>query len=227
MTTRGGRKLPSKYKIAIGELLIYFIIGDTLYIRRLLLAILLLRESPYSLRFYQSNALNYTRFYSYLESASLYIYSAITYPRQLGFQEWSQYQLNLLENYTRAYRWPRYGGPGYTSFLEDFRVLEQLSTIYSALYNITYSFYLSTFGPLYLNLFFILNPLFGAPLATGVVVLVVSIGKQQEQVNYRPEYSSNQQSGQQRRQQHNKLEISTYIELLATYRATCRILLRD
>ena len=226
MTTRGSRKLLSKYRIAIGELLTYFFIGDILYIQQLLLATLLLCESPYSLYLRQGNTLNYTCFYSYLESASLYIYSAIAYPRQLGFQERSQYRLNLLGNYTRAYRQPRYRGPGYTSFLEDFRVLKQPSTIYSALYSITYSFYLSVFRPLYLNLFLILNPLFDVPLATRVVVLVVSIREQQERANYRPEYNGNQQSSQQRQQQCNKLEISTYIELLATYKATYRILFR-
>ena len=192
MTIRGGRKLLSKYRIAIGKPLIYFFVGDTLYIRRLLLAILLLRESPYSLRLRQGNTFNYARFYSYLENASLYIYSVIAYSRQLGFQEWSQYRLNFLGNYTRAYRQPRYRGPRYISSLEDFKVLEQPSTIYSALYSIACSFYLSILGPLYLNLFLILNPLFSAPLATRVVVLVVSIGEQQERANYRPEYSSNQ-----------------------------------
>ena len=192
MTTRGNRKLLSKYRIAISKLLIYFIIGNTLYIQRLLLTILLLYKSPYSLRLYQGSAFNYTRFYSYLESASLYIYSAIAYPRQLGFQERSQYQLNLYRNYTRAYRQPRYRGPRYTSSLEDFRVFEQPSTIYSALYSITCSFYLSIFRPLYPNLFLILNLLFDAPLATKAIVLVVSIGKQQERANYRPKYSNNQ-----------------------------------
>ena len=226
MITRGGRKLLSKYRIVAGEPFIYFIVGDTLYIQRLLLAILPLYKSPFSLRFYQGSAFNYARFYSCLESASLYIYSTIAYPRQLGFQEQSQYQLNLLGNYTRAYRQPRYRGPRYTSSLEDFRVLEQPSTIYSALYSVICSFYLSVFGPLYPNPFLILNPLFSISLATRVVVLVVSIGEQQERVNYRPEYSGNQQSGQQRRQQYNELETSTCIELLAIYRATCRILFR-
>ena len=191
MTTRGGRKLPSKYRIVAGEPLIYFFVGDTLYTQRLLLAILLLCKSLYSLYLRQGSAFNYTYFHSCLENAFLYIYSAITYPRQLGFQKQSQYRLNLHRNYTRAYRQPRYRGPGYTSSLEDFRVLEQPSTIYSALYSVTCSFYLSTLGPLYPNLFLILNLLFGAPLATRVVMLVVSIGKQQERVNYRPEYSSN------------------------------------
>ena len=86
MTIRGSRKLLSKYRIAIGELLIYFIVGDTLYIQRLLLATFLLRESLYSLHLYQGSTFNYTYFYSYLESAFLYIYSAIVYPRQLSFQ---------------------------------------------------------------------------------------------------------------------------------------------
>ena len=226
MTTRGGRKLLFKYRITIGEPLVYFFTGDTLYIQRLLLAILPLCESPYSLCLYQGSTLNYIRFHSCLESASLYIYSTIIYPRQLGFQEWSLYQLNLLGNYTRACRWPRYRGPGYTSSLEDFRVLEQPSTIYSTLYSVVCSFYLSTFRPLYPNLFLILNLLFSTFLAIRAVVLVVSIGEQQEQVNYRPEYSSNQQSSQQRRQQYNKLEMSIYIELLATCRAACRLLFR-
>ena len=135
MTIKGGRKFLSKYRIVAGKPLIYFITGDTLYIRQLLLAALLFYKSPYSLYLYQGSAFNYACFYSYLESTSLYIYSAIAYPRQLGFQEQSQYQLNLLGNYTRAYRQPRYRGPRYTSFLEDFRVFKQPFTIYSSLYS--------------------------------------------------------------------------------------------